>query len=282
MSVLEAEVPREAPKEILSADIPPDSGKQKQARERSSIEFPYLSLDIAMEIAKAVHTTGGSHAGVDQVAAHMGEAANGGAFRNKVVTSRIFGLVTYSNQKITLTNLGSRLADPDQEKTAKADAFLHVPLYRRLYEDYTGSVLPPTNTGLEAAIVGLGVSPKQKDKARQAFQRSAALAGFFAYGTTKLIYPALGAEPKPPVKIKIDDPEEKPKVKEGNGGNGGGGDLHPFIQGLLRELPQSHTDWPLEGRKKWLQSALSIFDLIYQSSDGDRPLVVGFEKSSAK
>jgi hypothetical protein len=175
------------------------------------------------------------------------------------------------------------LADPDQEKTAKAEAFLNVPLYRRLYDDYKGSVLPPTNTGLETVIEGLGVSAKQKDKARQAFQRSAKEAGFFAYGATKLVYPALGTEPKPPAKDKIDEPDTKPLGAGSNGGNGSGGgsgenELHPFVQGLLRELPTPHSDWPLEGRKKWLQSALSIFDLIYQSTDGDssQRLCVGF------
>jgi hypothetical protein len=280
MSAAEAEVLKEAP----SSDA---SKNEKQERERSTIEFPYLSLDVAMEITKAVHATGGSRAGFDQVAAHIGESAKGSAFRNKVTTARSFGLATYSNGVITLTQLGSRLADPGQEKTAKAEAFLHVPLYRRLYDDYKGSVLPPTNTGLETVIEGLGVSAKQKDRARQAFQRSAKEAGFSAYGATKLVYPALSTEPKPSAKEKIGEPEQNPLGTGGNSGNGGGGgngedELHPFVQGLLRELPKPHSDWPLEGRKKWLQSALSIFDLIYQSTDGDRPLIVGFEKNSAK
>ena len=270
--------------EETSVAGPAKDDNQKQERERSTIEFPYLSLEVAMEITKAVHETGGTRAGFDQVAAHIGESAKGSAFRNKVTTARTFGLATYSNGTITLTPLGSRLADPSQEKAAKADSFLQVPLYRRLYDDYKGSVLPPSNSGLETVIEGLGVSAKQKSRARQAFQRSAKEAGFFAYGATKLVYPVLGGEPAPNAKEKNEETEKPDPSKGGSGGNGGSGesDLHPFIQGLLRELPPSHSDWPLEGRKKWLQSALSIFDLIYQSSDGDRPLIVGFEKSSAK
>ncbi len=278
MPANEAEAMREVP-----AAEPSKPEAPKQERERSTIDFPYLSLDVAIEIVKAVHETGGTRAGFDQVAAHIGESAKGSAFRNKVTTARTFGLATYSNGTITLTPLGSRLADPSQEKGAKAEAFLHVPLYRRLYDDYKGSVLPPSNSGLETVIEGLGVSTKQKDKARQAFQRSAKESGFFAYGANKLVYPVLGGEPNPSVKEKIEEPD-KPDLGAGGGGNGGNGesDLHPFVQGLLRELPKPHTDWPLEGRKKWLQSALSIFDLIYQSTDGDKPLVVGFEKNSAK
>jgi hypothetical protein len=271
--------------EISQEAAPVDGAKPikpKQERERSTIEFPYLSLDVAMEIAKAVHGTGGSRAGTDQVAAHLGESATGGAFRNKVATARIFGLAIYANDTVTLTPLGSRLNDPDQVKAAKAEAFLTVPLYRRIYDDYKGLVLPPTNSALEAVIEGYGVSAKQKDKARQAFQRSAVLAGFFAYGNTKLVYPASGGEPKSSVKPKDEEPLPPARKGGGNGSSGAGGGLHTSIQGLLEELPPPHTDWPLEGRKKWLQSALSIFDLIYESSDGDRPLVVGFEKNSAK
>jgi len=286
MSAVEAE---EVSTETPVAQVPKAEGAKgaKQERERSTIEFSYLGLDAAMEIAKAVHARGGTRAGTDEVAAQMGESATSGPFRAKITNSRVFGLTTYASGVITLTPIGSRLADPDQEKAAKAEAFLQVPLYRRLYEEYKGSVLPPTNAALENVIVAMGVAPKQKDKARQAFQRSAALAGFFAYGTTKLVYPAVdGGESKPLVKPRINGDEEVPNEKggagSGNGGGGGGGQLHPFVQGLLEELPQPHTDWPLEGRKKWLQSALSIFDLIYESSDGDRPLVVGFEKTSAK
>jgi hypothetical protein len=38
---------------------------------------------------------------------------------------------------------------------------------------------------------------------------------------------------------------------------------HPFIQGLLSALPPANTQWPVEARKKWLQTAENIFGLIY-------------------
>ena len=43
--------------------------------------------------------------------------------------------------------------------------------------------MPPA-AALEREMVELGVSPKQKDKARQVFERSAEQAGFFATGGT--------------------------------------------------------------------------------------------------
>jgi len=233
-----------------------------------------------------VHSTGGARAGTDQVAAHMGESANGGAFRNKIATARIFGLATYASETITLTNLGSRLNDPDQEKAAKAEAFLTVPLYRRIYDDYKGLVLPPTNSALETVIEGYGVSTKQKDKARQAFQRSASLAGFFEYGNNKLVYPAsaaTGTAKAPKVEDEGREHDQDEKGKKGGGGGGNGGSQHPLIEGLLKELPQPKTEWAMEDRKNWLEMASTIFNVIYKNSDDSRgSLRVVVEKSSAK
>jgi hypothetical protein len=283
MTTNAAEAPHEVP-----AVGPSKSEAPKQERERSTIDFPYLSLDVAIEIVKAVHETGGTRAEFDQVAAHIGESAKGSAFRNKVTTARTFGLATYSTGTITLTPLGSRLADPDQEKGAKAEAFLSVPLYKRLYEDFKGSVLPPTNAGLETVIEGLGVSTKQKDKARQAFQRSAQQAGFFAYGATKLVYPAIAATGTAKANLKVEEEgrehDQEEKGKKGGGGRGGNDNgQHPLIEGLLEELPKPKTEWPMEERKNWLEMASTIFNVIYKNSDDNRgSLRVVVEKASAK
>lgn len=44
--------------------------------------------------------------------------------------------------------------------------------------------------------------------------------------------------------------------------------LHPFVQGLLKTLPEPETEWPTAARVKWLQTAANIFDLIYKGDDG--------------
>jgi hypothetical protein len=255
-----------------------------QERERSTIVFPYLAL--AVEIVRAVHETGGQQSQMDIVAAHLNEAANGGGFRTKIVTAKIFGLVKYTTGIISLTQLGSRITDPDQEKAARAEAFLHVPLYRRVYDDFKGLVLPSTPAALEAMMVALGVSPKQKDKARQVFQRSAQQAGFFAYGNNKLISPTMSSTNSAITKAKTEDIDSGNSQEDkarggGNAGSGGGGQYHPFIQGLLQTLPEPNTEWQLNARKKWLQSALSIFDVIYKSQDDEQTLTVRLEKPTA-
>jgi hypothetical protein len=76
--------------------------------------------------------------------------------------------------------------DPHLGPQARVQAFLTVPLYKALFENYRGFTLP-RDVALEQQMVSLGVATKQKQKARQAFQRSAEQAGFFAHGRNKLV-----------------------------------------------------------------------------------------------
>jgi hypothetical protein len=238
--------------------------------------------DEGLEIAKAVHSLHGSSCQIEQVAAHIKQSPTSSGFRLKVSTAKTFGLVTASQGTITLTPLGSRICDSQQEKAARVDAFLTVPLYSAVYEKFKGMALPPT-VGLEAALVSLGVAQKQKDRARQVLQRSAQEAGFFQFGTDRLVLPAIKANAAAPAVAPREDvePEKKKKNKEAEDD---GEDLHPFIQGLLRKLPPPDSGWPNDKRAKWLQAAINIFDLMYTESEDDskRTITIGFQRDSAK
>ena len=74
------------------------------------------------------------------------------------------------------------------------------------------------------------------------------------------------------------------KNNEGKGNGGGsGGPYHPFIEGLIKTLPKPETEWPIEARRKWLQAASNIFDLIYEDSDANKgSLKIEVQKDSAK
>lgn len=48
------------------------------ARGRSTIEFPYLDLDSAIEVVQAVHSVGGTSCEWNQLAAQMKQAPQGG------------------------------------------------------------------------------------------------------------------------------------------------------------------------------------------------------------
>jgi hypothetical protein len=156
---------------------------------RSTIAFPYSGLSDAEQIANALHRRGDS-ATVDEIAAELGQTTSSGAFRTKMATARIFGAIEVRRGQATLTPLGRRLVDPDKQKQARVEAFLHVPLYKQVFEAFKGHQLPG-NAGIENRMAQLGVSPKQTEKARQALQKSAELAGFFESGKDRLVKPAL-------------------------------------------------------------------------------------------
>jgi hypothetical protein len=252
-----------------------------EGRERSTIGFPYLDLDNSVGIAKNVHTLGGSTCQWDQLAAQVGQSAAGGAFRMRLQTAKMFGLLNYDRGVVTLTPLGSRISDPDQERAARAEAFLKIPLYSKVHDEFKNATLPPT-AGLETAMVNMGVSSKQKGTARQVFQRSAKQAGFFDFGATRLVMPtAKGSTAAAPAASETEHelpPEKKKKKDEGDDEA-----RHPLIEGLLKELPKPQAEWTTEDRKKWLEMASTIFNVIYKDSDDSRgSLRVVVEKSSAK
>jgi hypothetical protein len=53
-----------------------------------------------------------------------------------------------------------------------------------------------------------------------------------------------------------------------------------LIRGLVDRLPKPNGIWPLDERAKWLRTAASIFDLMYQAGDGQqREISVALAKS---
>jgi len=209
------------------AQLKPDEG----SRGRSTIEFPYFDLASAIEVAKAVKQMGGTSADWTSVAVHLNMAGDGGGFRQRVMTGKSFGVLEYSRGSIDLTELGIRAVDPQYERAAKVDAFLKVPLYKALFDKLNGQMLPPT-AAIERMAEQLGVAPKQKDKARQVFMRSAKQAGLFDISAERLALPPGGA---PGATQRV------ARGEEGNGGSGktdGGGSDDPPPPGRLRfEVP---------------------------------------------
>jgi len=182
-------------------------------------------------------------------------------FRVQISGARLFGLMaTDGSGKHKLTELGRAIVDPNQAAEAKARAFLSVPLFKAVFDNYKNGVLPPA-AALARDMVGLGVAEKTKDRARQVFERSAEQAGFFAHGKNRLVMPAVAVRDEQPLR------DEKREDANDRGGDGGGGqppDVDPIIGGLLKRLPKSGDVWPEAERKLWLQLLEGSFRLIYK------------------
>ena len=253
--------------------------KAKPAQEKrqiSTIAFPYLDLDIAIEVAQAMYETRG-HGAMEaaDLAATLDQTISGN-FRLKTGTARIFGLTEKEGRDLTkLSELGIKILEEQTEKEARSSAFLHVPLYAAIFENYKGQRLPPPKA-LEREIEALGVSGKQTDKARQAFERSARQAGFFSKGEDRLVKPHFVGSPADDQSPPPDKDVGRQEEKDGGGGagGGGGGQYHPFVQGLLQTMPEPGTLWMIEGRAAWLEAAANVFKLMYQ---GDGKIRVSAE-----
>lgn len=239
------------------------------ARERSTIQFPYGDLDDAVEVTRALYENAGRSCSMAELAAYMGQTVTSGSFRTKVASARIFRVIEVTRQQVLLTELGSQIVDPELEVAARRDAFLSVPLYQRLYDMYQGRVVPP-DAGLENDMVTLGVAAKQKDKARQAFQRSADQAGFFRHGRNRLVAPKApmserkaassqatgGGDPTRP------DPVDDVVVSPGTPGH------HELIKGLFRMLPTDGPFTPTQ-QERWLAAAKVNLALVYGTDESD-------------
>lgn len=245
---------------------PDENGEEQDGNSknlRSGIEFPYGDLDKAIEVAKAIHDNAGRSCGHDQLAAFLKMTANSGGYRARIAPARIFGLIETERGQVTLTDLGRKIVDPTQERVARAEAFLKVPLYKALYDGHRGQVLPGAK-GLESEIQRLGVSPKQTDKARQVFERSALQAGYFAHGKDRLVAPVVAGAPPPKTDEKID---EKKKLDGGNGGDGGSLVLDPLLIALLKKIPPASEDWPAATRVRWFRAFAMNVSQVYDDDD---------------
>ncbi|MDQ7246657.1 hypothetical protein [Dongia sedimenti] len=268
------------------AAVPSD----KKERLQSSIQFPYGDLDTAVEVVTAMHNSGYRDCATDQLAAALNQQVSSGNFRQKVAAARIFALIDTAPGRISITDLGYRVLDPNQRKKALADAFLSVELYKRLYDDFRGQILPPRPAALERRFETYGVSAKQTDKARHAFERSAKQAGFFPNGNMdRLVMPGgLDMPPTPqdaPAGLAVSarfaggGPSFAGGAQPYGGGGGGSGggdfpDLDPLIVALLRKLPKTAT-WPLPERAKWLRALAINLSFVYEAdSDDDGEILV--------
>lgn len=248
--------------------------EKPSTKDRSSIEFPYADLDASFAVVNGVHNAGGTTCAADQLAAQLKLEAKGGGFRLRVNAARIFGLITYDRGgRIALTEIGRQAIDPQTERAARVKAFLSVPLFSRVYDEYKGGPIPP-RAALERALVSFGVAEKVKDRARQVLDRSAKQAGFYDAAADRLVTPRTphaenGAETQDDTKNN-DDPIDK----NNKGGGGSGGGMHPAFQLLLQTLPEPGTEWDSNNRMNWLMLANSAFNMIYRPGNGDAQIEI--------
>jgi hypothetical protein len=257
------------PDGFFDPDAPAEQASEQQLkrgpREQGGIEFPYVSVDTGISVARALLELGAVPVERDQLAARMGHTLSGGLI-NKISAARMFGLVELAAGKYQLTQLGHAILDSSRSAAARADAFLRVPLYRRIYDEFRNNQLPPSPHGLEQAMVQFGVPQKQKDKARRAFENSARQTGFFAHGNNRLVAPVIPLG-EVAAEAALADPRDENRLGKDSDRSKAEAADYPFIKGLLLSLPKVGERWSTEERLKWLRTAIDAFDLMYEGGD---------------
>ena len=252
-----------------------ENPSRSRRRQRSTIKFPYTDYDSGSKIATAIHgNVGHGECSHEQLAAWTKQSVKSSGFRSQISASKLFGIVEDGVEagNLKLTELGRRTVDPIKAREAKATAFLNVPLFKELYENYKDGVTPLNKDALEREIESLGVSPKQKAKARIAFENSAKQTGFREAAPNRLVMPAT---------VVTDNESQQFSGDGGNGGNGGdggdGGDdlrLDPLIMALLRKIPPT-KGWPGKNRLRWFRTLAMNVSQVYD--DDKNPIELKIE-----
>lgn len=250
-----------------------------RGRQRSTIGFPYVTMPDVEKLAQAIHSHVGNGSCEDgQLAAWSSQSAKSSTFRMQIAAARLFGIIETEGDGYRLTALGRQIMDPASARSAKVEAFLNVPLFKALYESHKDGVLPPP-AALEREIADLGVSLKQKDRARQVFERSAENAGFFESGKNRLVKPAVTGKTNIP-----DPPQSTIKTRGNGGGDGNSPNLDPLLTALLWKIPPTGEAWDAEKRLRWFKTFAMNVSQIYDNEgdpvEFDIRLAKGFSTSS--
>lgn len=265
-----AEVPTDAVG-ALAGEADNGASAAKAPRQQSKVQFPYHDLKDAISITTTVWGRYGGECQVAQLAGALGSKPTSGAFRTKVLSAKMFGLIQ-GTAVLTTTPLGMKIVSEATSRQARAEAFLKVELFRGIYDEVTptGGMLPTNTTGLDALIRRLGVVEGQIETARQVFQRSARQAGYLEHGEDRLVAPALGSEP-PQFKggqgNGADD--DGGGTPDGSGGQNERVENHPLMVGLLQSLPKTGVAFPAKARQRWLNAVKVNFDFIYGPAEDE-------------
>ena len=181
------------------------------------------------------------------------------------------------------TNLAESIlypVTPEQKRQALRDAFLNVPLYKTVYEEFKGIRLPEA-LGLDNLLrTKFGIPGGDRTAlARRVILDSADQAGFFSASQgqrTNLIDPVMGMASSP----SPSQWQPQPSFGGGGGGGGGGGQVNPpydpprasigggelsnvppELYGLLTSLPEPGTAWTK--RNKWDRLWKAAMDYVY-------------------
>lgn len=271
----------------------PVKPKASGSRPRSSVAFPYFSLDKCIEVPKLIHERAGGRCDRGQLAGLLGySGVKNGGFLTRISAAKMFGLIDESGETILLTDRAKKILSPvrpSDAEQAKLDAFMAVELYRKVFEDFEGHTLPSADGLSNAFLMQYKVVPNQVATALRNLMDSADSAGLFKLGgRSKLIRPIINgngssapASSAAPASTPIEDErregeEAASQVRNGSrSGSGASGaqpnanlqDVHPALAGLIQNLPPLGSTLGPKRRAALIDAFKHTINFIYPEEE---------------
>lgn len=247
------------------------NAEQKSKATSVSGGWPFFDFSDAFQVPELINTRGGGVADLDQLAAWLNyKSTTSGTFASKLASARYFGLVSSTERgRVSISDRARTILAPvmpDDAVNAKAEAFLAVPLFKRLFDQFRGTALPP-DVGLRNLFQHTyHIAPERVQQAVRVFKDSARQTGFFDSAPDRLIRPSAMASSVAQSGAQTSEAEARAPVSEnrrfaGGGGNEGG--IHPAILGMLHELPAPGDPWTPSDQKGFLDAFIAMVKFIY-------------------
>lgn len=269
---------------LRAVSDPVDDPKAGKAKQKSGTKFPYYDLADGVKVATVIHEKAGGVCDRAQLATLLGhKGINSGAFLTRVSAAKMFGLIEQTADfKFRLTQRGTAIVAPILDQLAdqaKLDAFFAVDLFKKIYDQFHGTTLPP-EIGLRNLVeTTYQVVQERVVPTVRIMLDSAEYAGLFktSGNRTKMVIP-LGTPgpvvppPQPAGRV------ESGHLQHGNGGGGGGGTgggddggpIDSAILGLLRRLPPGGTPLSAKRRTALIDALTATIHYLYpEAEDGE-------------
>src|SRR5690606_2252920 len=101
---------------------------------------PYFDLNAAEKVAEVIHVHGGGAASPDQLAVWLDyKSIRSGTYMTRIAAAKQFGLITSVQGGFSITERARKILAPvmpDDSINARAEAFLAVELFSKVYEQF--------------------------------------------------------------------------------------------------------------------------------------------------
>ena len=175
--------------------------------------FPSFDLDTSIKVAEAIRNQAGGSTDRAHLASFLNyKTAKSGAFNSRLAAARLFGVMEGHGNDLSVTALGEQIVAPtypEGAKAARVEAFLNVPLFRKVYEFFEDRQLPP-ESGLQNHLQNEhGIPRTQTQRVLRILLDSAEQAYFFEArgGRSHMIRPLI--RDARDTEISEQDPDEQ-------------------------------------------------------------------------